>query len=172
MPSSRFLAGPAVHRLVDELIKEDRPPLNILELGPGTGIFTERILPNLKKEDHMDVVEINDYFFTILSRRFSDYEEVHLHHQDFLSFDTPRKYDFVISSLPYESIPTDITDKLWEHTLSLCRNESFIVYYKYLNLKNFRSQTEKKIVNDYCMEKKIVLLNVPPARLFTLKIKK
>ncbi len=170
MPSSRYLAKDAVRLVVEQLKQKQREPLSILELGPGTGIFTERILPNLKKGDHFDVVELNSYFFNILHRRFRFNGEVRLHHGDFLKFQPDRKYDFVISSLPYERIPIRVTRKMWERKLSYCKPGSYIIYYKYVNFNHFRSRFEKQLVRDYCHDEKIVFLNMPPARLFTLKI--
>ncbi len=170
MPSSRYLARDAVRLVVERLEKKQRDPLSILELGPGTGIFTERILPNLKKGDHFDVVELNTYFYNILHRRFRFNGEVKLHHNDFLKFQPDRKYDFVISSLPYERIPMLVTRKMWKRKLSFCKPGSYIIYYKYVNFNHFRSRFEKQLVRDYCFDEKIIFLNMPPARLFTLKI--
>lgn len=170
MPSSRYLARDAVRMVVDELQNQQREPLSILELGPGTGTFTERILPNLKVEDRFDAVELNAYFYNLLRKRFRANGDLRLHHQDFLTYSSDYKYDFVISSLPYEQIPASITRTMWEHKLSLCKPGSFIIYYKYMNFNHFRSLFEKQLVRDYCSEEKIIFLNMPPARLFTLKI--
>lgn len=170
MPSSRYLARDAVRLVVDELQKQHRGSLSILELGPGTGTFTERILPNLKEGDRFDAVELNAYFYNLLRKRFRTNGDLRLHHQDFLTYSSEYKYDFVISSLPYEQIPASITRSMWEHKLSLCKPGSFIVYYKYMNFNHFRSLFEKQLVRDYCSEEKIIFLNMPPARLFTLKI--
>ncbi len=170
MPSSRYLARDAVRLVVEELTKNDREPVSILELGAGTGTFTERILSNLKKNDRLDVVELNAYFYKILMRRFPTHNALRLHHQDFLKFETERRYDFVISSLPYEGIPSRITRLLWEHKLSLCKPDSHIIYYKYVNFNRFRSRFEKQVVRNYFKDDKIILLNMPPARLITLKI--
>ncbi len=170
MPSSRYLARDAVRLVVKELANRQREPLSLLELGPGTGIFTEHIHPNLKKDDHFDVVELNSYFYNLLHRKFRFNGDVRLHHSDFLKFQPERKYDFVISSLPYEQMPGSVTLKMWKHKLSLCKPGARIVYYKYMNFNHFRSRFEKQLVRDYCSDEKIVFLNMPPARLFTLRI--
>lgn len=170
MPSSRYLARDAVRMVVEHLEKTDRDPLTILEIGPGTGAFTERILPKLGQEDRLDVVELNSYCYRILKRRFPGNGSFYLHHQDFLTFESENKYDFVISSLPYERIPSKVTRMMWEHKLSLCKPETYIIYYKYVNFNHFRSRFEKQIVRDFCEDEKIILLNMPPAKLITLKI--
>ncbi len=170
MPSSRYLARDAVRQVVKELKNRQREPLDLLELGPGTGTFTEHIFPNLRKEDHFDVVELNSYFYNILHRKFRFNGDVRLHHDDFLKFRPQRTYDFVISSLPYEQMPRSVTLKMWKHKLSLCKPGSHIIYYKYMNFNHFRNRFEKQLVRRYCSDEKIIFLNMPPARLFTLRI--
>ncbi len=170
MPSSRYLARDAVRLVTKRLEEKDREPLSVLELGPGTGTFTERILPKIGGGDRFDGVELNSYFYKILRRRFQYNERLQMHHMDFLSFQPEHKYDFVISSLPYEGIPARVTRKMWEHKLSLCKPGAYIIYYKYVNFNQFRSRYEKRVVRTYCEDKKLIFLNMPPARLLTLKI--
>ncbi len=170
MPSSKYLARDAVRLVIEKLKKPGRDPISILELGPGTGTFTERILPELGEEDRFDVVELNNYFYKMLRRRFRDNRTVRLFHKDFLAFQSDHKYDFVLSSLPYERISASVTRLLWEHKLSLCKPGSYIIYYKYVNFNHFRSRFEKSLVRDYLHDEKVVLLNMPPARLLTLKV--
>ncbi len=170
MPSSRYLARDAVRLVAERLGAPQRDSYSLLELGPGTGIFTEHILPNIRHGDHFDVVELNSYFYKILHRKFRFNGDICLHHADFLKFQPDRTYDFVISSLPYEQMPSAITLKMWRHKLALCKPGAHIIYYKYVNFNHFRSRFEKQLVREYCSDEKIVFLNMPPARLFTLTI--
>ncbi|MEX0680614.1 MAG: rRNA adenine N-6-methyltransferase family protein [Balneolales bacterium] len=170
MPSSRYLARDAVRMVVERLEKPGREPISILEVGAGTGIFTEHIVSALGKQDRFDVVELNNYFCNILKHRFTSSSTCKIYHQDILTFQPACKYDFVLSSLPYERIPTSVTRKLWEHKLSLCKPDSFIIYYKYLNFNHFRSRFEKQLVRSNLFDEKVVFLNIPPARLMTLRI--
>lgn len=170
MPSSRYLARDTVKMVVENLRTPGRDPVSILELGPGTGTFTEHILPHLKSGDRFDAVELNDYFHKILSRKFRVNGKVSLHHKDFLKFSTENRYDFIVSSLPYERIPKSITRAMWEHKLALCKPDSYIIYYKYVNFNHFRNRFEKQLVRNFSYDEKVVFLNMPPARLITLKI--
>ncbi|MEX2656850.1 MAG: hypothetical protein WD272_04985, partial [Balneolales bacterium] len=124
------------------------------------------------KDDRFDVVELNDYFYKILRRRFQSNDSIRLHHKDFLSFQSEYKYDFILSSLPYEGISAPVTRMLWKHKLSLCNPGSFIIYYKYVNFNRFRSRFEKNLVRSYLHDEKVVLRNMPPARLLTLKVER
>ncbi len=171
MPSSRYLARDVVKLLRKQLRRnENRDPVRVLEVGAGTGTFTSYIHNELKTGDRLDVIELNDRLFHILSQRFNPSSNVHLHHCDILDYVADEPYDYIYSSIPYESIPEHITEKIWDKKLSHCRPGSFITYYKYVNFNQFRCDFEKKLVRQ-CLEKeKVVFLNVPPAKLFTLNI--
>ncbi len=57
VPSSRHLA-----RAMTRQIAAPRGPARILEVGPGTGAVTRRILKLLQKDDRLDLVELNESF--------------------------------------------------------------------------------------------------------------
>lgn len=170
-PSSRFLAKDLVHQLRHDLSAGNAPPkpVRILEIGPGTGVLTKQIIRYLRPEDHFDVVEIHEHFYRMIERKFAS-ENVHVHHNDFLKFITPCKYDYIFSSLPYESLPTQISRQIWEKKLDCCNQNAYISYYKYLNFKSFRCTFEEQVVKKYQCDHKLVFLNLPPAQLFTLEV--
>ncbi len=170
MPSSRYLAEDVVELLRQQLRDDQRKPVRVLELGAGTGTFTGYIHNQLRDDDLLDVVELNTKLFRILSRNFDGVANMNLFHQDVLEFDIDQPYDYVYSSIPYESIPSQITEQIWRKKLSLCRPGSIITYYKYLNFNHFRCKFEKKLVHKYGKDEKVVFMNVPPAKLFTLNI--
>lgn len=166
LPSSRYLA-----RNVVDILKQ-RPgsePLNVLEIGAGTGTFTGYIQQQLGSEDHMDVIELNDTLFNILQNRHQA-PNIALHHLDFLDFEVPYKYDYIFSSIPYEGIEPAISKQLWQRKLAYCKDGAYITYYKYWNFNRFRSDYEKQLVYRCRADKKTVFMNVPPANLFTLRI--
>ncbi|MEX0928786.1 MAG: rRNA adenine N-6-methyltransferase family protein [Balneolales bacterium] len=169
MPSSKFLAKDVVKLLESNLRSPDRKPVKILELGPGTGIFTASILNLLKPDDHLDVVEINSHFYDIIKKKYQA-DNLHIHHCDFLEFETVLKYDYIFSSIPYEQLQSAISKKIWKRKLNLCLDGSYITYYKYINFNRFRCKYEKELVSKYGRDEKVVFLNLPPAKLFTLKI--
>lgn len=170
MPSSRFLAEDVVELLRQQLRDDQRGPVRVLELGAGTGTFTRYIHKHLGSDDLLDVVELNSKLFRILSRNFEGTPNMNLYHKDVLDFESERPYDYVYSSIPYESIPAQITEQIWRKKLSLCRPGSIITYYKYLNFNHFRCKFEKRLVHKFGRDEKVVFLNVPPAKLFTLNI--
>lgn len=169
MPSSKYLAKDVVKLLGKNLRSTGRRPVKILELGPGTGIFTGLILKQIRPDDRLDVVELNPHFCHLINKKYKA-DNLHVHHCDFLQYESVDKYDYIFSSIPYEQLPSRISKEIWKRKLSLCRNGSYITYYKYVNFNRFRCKFEKELVYKYGNDEKVVLLNFPPAKLFTLKI--
>src|SRR5437870_2641258 len=56
-PSSRFLA-----RALAKPFEQHARPCRVLEIGPGTGAVTRRIVRLLKPDDRLDLVELNENF--------------------------------------------------------------------------------------------------------------
>ncbi|MFW6348204.1 MAG: class I SAM-dependent methyltransferase [Cyclonatronaceae bacterium] len=168
-PSSKFLANDIVQYLKLQINSANRP-LRILELGPGTGTLTKAIMKALRPQDSLELVEINPHFCRMLRRKFKD-EGIRVHYEDVLEFQPDMRYDYVFSSIPYESIPEEVSEQIWRKKMELCTPEGMISYYKYLNINRFRCKYEKQMVKEFCVDKKLVFLNLPPAQLFTLKMR-
>lgn len=170
-PSSRFLARDIARILKNDSVSDSRMSLNILEIGPGTGSLTHHIIKQMGRYDHLDIVEINRNFYEHINRKYGNLQQVDTHHLDILNFQSDRIYDYIFSSLPYESLPSSKSRSIWKKQLSMCRVGSYITYYKYLNFNHFRCKFEKELVTRYCRNQKLVFRNLPPAKLFTLEIK-
>lgn len=170
-PSSKFLARDFVEQLQADLKKDNCPPLNILELGPGTGPLTKEIIKLLRPSDHLDIVEIQKNFYEIIHEKFNR-ENISVHYSDILNFDPNRTYDYIFSSLPYENMPKQINREIWEKKLSLCAPHAYICYFKYVKFKDFKYDFEQQVVKEYKCDKKFILRNIPPAKLYTLQVDK
>lgn len=170
-PSSKFLAKDLVSQLEQKLADTDNcQSLNILEVGAGTGSLTKQISKHLRPKDRLDIVEIHKKFFQIVKVKYRHNDNIRVHHSDILKFQPDRQYDFIFSSLPYENMPEEITKQIWEKKLSLCSDKAFISYFKYLKFRDFKSDFEEQVVKKYGQDKKIVILNLPPAKIYTLEI--
>jgi 16S rRNA (adenine1518-N6/adenine1519-N6)-dimethyltransferase len=77
------------------------PPksLNILEIGPGDGKLTDKII--LKKPNLLTLVEIDKELFLSLNEKYNNYKNIELVNSDILKFNICRKYQLIISNLPY-----------------------------------------------------------------------
>lgn len=169
-PSSKYLASDMV-RFLSEKADATGKPLRILELGPGTGTLSKAIINVMRPQDKIDMVEINPHFCRMLRRKLS-HPGMNVHYADLLEFKPEEAYDYIFSSIPYESIPENITRLMWDKKLELCKPDGLISYYKYVNFNYFRCKYEKDLVKKYCVDKTLVFRNLPPAQLFTLRVSK
>lgn len=168
-PSSKFLAKDLVSKLKQRLSSNNCAPLKILEIGAGTGPLTKQITKHLRPEDQLDIVEIHKKFFQIVKTTYRQ-SNIQAYHSDILHFDADYKYDFIFSSLPYENMPEEVSRKIWEKKLNLCGSNAYISYFKYVKFRNFKNDFEEQVVKKYGQDKKFVLLNLPPAKVYTLEV--
>ena len=82
---------------------------NILEIGPGDGKLTEKIL--LKKPSKLTLIEVDSDLFKILCKKYSKLKNLKLINADILEIKLIEKYEIVISNLPY-NISSQVLVKL------------------------------------------------------------
>ena len=72
-PSSKYLAKKMLERIDFSTAKV------IVELGPGTGVFTRKILQKLSPDGILLVFELNDSFMNMLKKEFKDPRVILIH---------------------------------------------------------------------------------------------
>lgn len=162
IPSSKFLAKKMIK---DICSKKD---LNILEVGAGTGVITSEIILKKSINSNLFVSEINPLFCKMLSQKFSGEKNVSVIEGDILNFSPSLKFDFIICSLPFNSLPIHITEKIFDHLFLLLDNDGILVFFEYtfvskLNLNNKFHSYKNEYLKSKIKETKITLLNLPPA---------
>jgi phosphatidylethanolamine/phosphatidyl-N-methylethanolamine N-methyltransferase len=160
-PSSRFLAAKMLNHL----------PINeskiIIELGPGTGVFTEKIIEKMGRDTQLIVVELNDTFFEALKNKI-DHKNVHLKHgsateiSNYLKELGLEKADLIISSLPLAVIPSEIRQLILSEVKTHLNNQGQFVQFQY-SLQSRRAL--KKIFSSVKLN--YTALNFPPAFVYT-----
>jgi phospholipid N-methyltransferase len=142
LPSSPWLAS-ALVRFVGEPAPE---PRRILEIGPGTGAVTRRLVAALQPEDRLDLVELNGAFVRVLNRRF-DTEHVfraaaprsrvlHCALED-LPRDTP--YDLIISGLPLNNFPVGQVKRILRTIEQLGTSGGTLSFFEYIAVRRARA---------------------------------
>lgn len=190
-PSSKYLA-----KAMTKSIKysDRQTPLSILEVGAGTGIFTRYIINRMPVDSEFDVVEIDPKFCTLLTRNISDEfcknEMINLFKvtffcRDITIFDPGKKYDFIISGLPFHSFTPDLVRQILFKYVNLLKPGGTIVFFEYIVIqslkKPFLSDEEQivleKIRSLINITKKlgktremIVWRNILPARVMSITI--
>ena len=113
-----FLIDKNVSYKIGDLI--DNINLNILEIGPGDGKLTERIIE--KKPRNLDLVEIDKDLIIDLNNSFRKYKFINIINEDILKLNLDRKYDLVISNLPY-----NLSSKVLEKLVLLNENPKIMI---------------------------------------------
>lgn len=179
-PSSRFLANAMAGPL-----RKHVGAKRILEVGPGTGAVTQRIVPLLNQNDRFDLVEINGVFAEMIEARFetdprfqpvANVSQVHV--CPLQEFQTAEQYDFIVSGLPINNFSSGLVAELFESFFRLLKPDGVLSYFEYMYVRPARrlvapakeSRRLKKldeIVNDYCsrfrFRRSWVFVNFPPA---------
>lgn len=179
-PSSRFLGNSMVWPMA-----KGTAPRRILEVGPGTGAVTDRLLKNLEPGDRVDLVEINETFAETLRERFRDEkrwqavaDQCEIHVLPLQEFAAPEPYDFVISGLPMNNFTPELVDDLLETCFSLMKDGGVLSYFEYMYIRSIkcvasRGEEKKRIraidevvsrwQDKYRFDRDWVFLNAPPA---------
>lgn len=180
-PSSKHLAQAMIKYL------DPQRPQRILEVGAGTGAITKEIAQCIGKSHHVDVVEIFPSFAGLLKRRFRDYPNIEIHCQDILQLKCFDSYDIIFSSLPFNSLPAELTKALIEHLIMLAKDGAMLSFFEYKGLsqlvsyflsKNALNQYKETrgyidaFIGNYQIDQVNVKFNIPPALVHYLNIDK
>jgi phospholipid N-methyltransferase len=179
-PSSRFLAAAMTGPL-----KQRAAPARILEVGPGTGAVTRRIVRLMRTDERLDLVELNERFASLLEQRFHDdpawrrvNDQSNLHRCSLEEFETDTQYDFIISGLPLNNFPCDLVTTILDKSLDLLAPGGVFSYFEYMYVRPLRRlvsdpasktrlQDVGRIVESYLSQYRVrrnwVFVNLPPA---------
>lgn len=176
LPSSTKLA----REIVSELCKHyTGAPRMILEVGPGTGSFTDKIIKRMASGDQLHLVEFDKKFVDELTKKYGHIPGVTIFHCSILDFPVETKYDYIISGLPLNAFTIDFVENVFTKFSCLAKEDTRLSYFEYIGIpkiKRFLSSPEKQKELDAVLEvkrqfyrahklrKKDVFLNVPAAR--------
>lgn len=71
---------------------------HVLEIGPGHGVLTEKLLENAKK---VTAIELDDRLIPELTEKFTNHKNFTLLHQDALTFTPPKTPYKLVANIPY-----------------------------------------------------------------------
>ena len=116
LPSGRCLAK-ALARFVAQ---PDGQPRRILEIGPGTGAVTQRLVSVLGPHDRLDLVELNASFVDCLRRRFESEpafvavaDRCRVLHLPVEELPGEEKYHLIVSGLPLNNFAVEDVRRIW-----------------------------------------------------------
>lgn len=145
----------------------------IAEYGAGTGIFTAEVIRKRKKGTKFLVIEQNKRFYSILHRKFGKCKDVYIVHGDARNLaDYMKEYnishiDYIISGLPFASLPANISDGILKSTRKiLARSHGKFITFQYTLFKIGLFRRFFDIA-----EIKYILRNLPSAFVLTMTSK-
>lgn len=160
LPSSRFL--------VDELLKPvDWAKAKVLvEYGPGVGAFTREVLERMRPDAKLIALEINPEFYSFLNGSLKD-PRLHLvnesatHIEDVLARLGCERPDYIISGIPFKTLPHALRDTIVRKTHSVLHpNGTFLVYQFSNAVRPYLEKVFRQVSRGF------EPLNILPARLF------
>ena len=92
-----FLIDNNILNKISKLI--DTENINILEIGPGDGKLTDKIIQ--KRPKKLTLVEVDKDLIKILREKYVNLQNVEIINLDILKYNFKKDYDLVISNLPY-----------------------------------------------------------------------
>lgn len=164
-PSSKHLT-----KKILSFVDFKKEGLVLLEYGPGTGPFTSEIVKYLKPTDQLIVIELNPKFATDLKEKFKDYKNVKIHEdcvantQKILDKEGIKKVDYIISGIPFSSLPKDVTEDILINTKSIMSNTTLFLTFQYSKFKKESFEKYFEII-----DVKFVFRNIPSAFVFCMK---
>lgn len=164
-------SGELARRIVD--FAAPGPGAVIAEYGPGTGVFTQRILETLRPDQTFFAIEINERFAEELSKRFPG---LHLYAgcasrvREFCEQEGREHVDCVISGLPWAVFPDSLQDKILGAMVEAMPEGGTFVTFAYLQgLVMPAGKKFKKKVKQYFSHVEnsgVIWKNLPPAILY------
>jgi phospholipid N-methyltransferase len=160
IPSSRFL----VDRVLGQV--DWSRARTIVEYGPGVGTLTGEILQRLRPDGTLLAIEMNRDFVgylrrTVPDRRLHVVEGSAAEAASALAARGLRQADYVISGIPYSTMPPEIRDRILRITHDVLHQDgAFLVYQFTRAVLPFLQETFGRV------EQGFEPRNIMPARLF------
>lgn len=148
----------------------------IVEYGAGTGIFTGELIKRRKKDTKLLIIEKNEKFYNILMQKFRNIENVFIINGDaqklksYLSAYNIPAVDYIISGLPFASLPSEISDRILYITRrTLAESKGKFITFQYTL---FKKALFERFFN--IRDISTTIKNIPPAFVLTMtpKIKR
>lgn len=160
IPSSKIL----IDRMLSKVDWENTKLF--VEYGPGVGTFCQHILDRMAPDATLIAIDTNPEFIQYLRRTIDDrrFEPVHGSAADVAQIIRDHGHeqaDFVLSGLPFSTLPPGVGDTIAEQTAHVIRpGGAFLVYQFSPKVKSFIAPHFGKI--DHAFEP----INIPPAQLY------
>lgn len=181
VPSSPLLGRAITH----PLSRRSSRPVQVLEVGPGTGAFTRQIMKHLRSGDRLEIYELNPRFCEHLRQNLPwehlQSKKIHcrLHNADVRHIGRDLQYDYIVCGLPFNNFEPELVSEILAVLIDRLATNGVFSYFEYNLSHEFKSKFLKskdrqrmlrvgKIVRSFIKQHQFayrqVWLNLPPAR--------
>ncbi|MFM8242894.1 MAG: class I SAM-dependent methyltransferase [Crocinitomicaceae bacterium] len=164
-PSSKFLATKMLENV------NFKNTNIIVELGPGTGIFTEKIISCMQETSRLIIVELDEVFYSVLKDKIQhpNVEVVLGSASELPKLLSDRNIEFVdviISSLPLANFSTTLKSRILHSCRQSLNKKSgqFIQFQYTLRSHRLLKRVFPQVHIDF------TVINLPPAIVYTCKV--
>ena len=186
---STYVARDMFKELKKKLEEKPQEHVNFLEIGAGTGplsaVFEKELEQMVARGDiksySLILIELEPIFVETLKNRFDNNPNIEIVCQDFAEWQTPNKYDFIVSTLPWNSkfFSADAVNSMQQRINELLDNKGIYTFVEYTlfgklsRLLRGQSQKDKRFIVEDMIHRqgynhKIVWRNVPPIHVYSL----
>ena len=162
LPSSSFLGDRMIETINFKKAKY------IVEYGPGTGVFTEKLINKRDPKTAILLIENNKEFYIMLKEKYKEQNNVFIvngsaeHIEQYLrEFGIPY-VDYVVSGLPFSSLPTNISNEILLNTTKVLKEDGQFITFQYTK---FKKEFIKHFFSKIDIKKEY--RNFPPAYIFS-----
>jgi phospholipid N-methyltransferase len=164
LPSSRRLA----EMMVSDIGLQNAEA--VVELGPGTGVFTDVILEKINRNTLFFTIERNEDIYNHFTENYPDvkcYNRCASEILDIMKIEKVEKLDAVISGLPWASFPSEAQHSILNAVVEALKDGGSFVTFAYLQgfllpaAHRFKKLLKSKF-SDVQLSK-VVWRNAPPA---------
>lgn len=186
-PSSKWAA-----EALTRPIRLRQEPSRILEVGPGSGPVTVRILKDMSPADHLTICEINPRLMQALKNKLSTNSD-YLKNKDRVDFflgpvqemPSKSKFDLIICAIPFLNLDVNTVEEIFDKLVEVSDEQTVMTYFEYVGLRRISKvvsppQRKRRIeqLDSYFktvfvrhnMKHHIVWLNVLPINIYKLQL--
>lgn len=161
-PSSGFLGDKMMESIDFKKAKY------IVEYGPGTGVFTEKLIKYRNPKTVLLLVENNKDFYSLLKEKYKEIPNIIIvcgsaeNIEQYLKKYNIPYANYVISGLPFSSLPANVSTRILLKTTKFLKEDGRFITFQYTKLK-------KALISQFFakIEIKKEYRNLPPAYVFS-----
>jgi phosphatidylserine decarboxylase len=187
LPTSGFAA-----RAMTSEVARRVGPRTILEVGAGTGAITAAIVEQMRPDDRLVLVEIEEEFVHYLQQRFEREpsfrrvrDQVTILQADVTQLDRNQQFDYIVSAIPFTNCPPETIEAILSTYREILKPDGVLTYIEYAflrKLKQWRLSGEQRLQferskavldryqQSFEFRRDLVWRNVPPAWIHHLRL--